>query len=141
MVRIIDIELHTAGSTRLTICVGRYALKLPRGRRGRVANYGERVEWTRASPERRKILCPLLWTAPFGLLNIMRRAIPMTEDERERLDIFDFPKWDYMPGGPSSPFEHKASDWGHFDGRLVALDYPAIDVERCGWRGRRQINP
>ena len=33
-----------------------------------------------------------------------------------------------MPGGPSSPLEHKASDWGNLDGRLVALDYPAIQL-------------
>jgi hypothetical protein len=131
---VICIKWHTAGTTRLTICVGRYALKLPRGQRGRVANYGERVEWKRATPERCKNLCPLLWAAPFGLLNVMRRAIPLTEDQRQHLHRIDgFPKWDYMPDGPSSPFEHKASDWGYLDGRLVALDYPAMEVERCGW--------
>jgi hypothetical protein len=129
-----DIKLHTAGTTRLTICMGRYALKFPRGLRGCVANYGERVEWKRATPERREKLCPLVWGAPFGLINIMRRAIPLTPEQHQELHRNDgFPKWDYMPRGPSSPFEHKQSDWGYLDGRPVALDYPAMDVERCGW--------
>ena len=72
----LDIEVHNAGTTRLTLCVGRYALKFSRGQRGRVANYGELVEWNRATPDRLRILCPLLWSAPFGLLNVMRRAVP-----------------------------------------------------------------
>ena len=57
---------------------------------------------------------------------VMRRAIPMTEDQRDALH--EFPVWDYAPGGPERPFENKASDWGYLDGRLVALDYPAGDV-------------
>jgi hypothetical protein len=132
---VLNVKLHTAGTTRLTICLGRYALKLPRGLLGCVANYGERVEWKRATPERRKMLCPLLWAAPFGLVNVMRRAIKLTWDEQQALlDNDGFPDWDYMPPGPSEPFEYKESDWGYLNGQLVALDYPARDVERIGWR-------
>ncbi len=131
---VFGIKWHAAGTTRLTLCVGRYALKLPRGLRGCVANYGEQVEWKRAANDRRATLCPMLWGAPFGLINIMKRAIPLTSEQHHELHRNDgFPKWDYMPGGPSSPFEHKQSDWGYLDGRLVALDYPAMDVERCRW--------
>jgi hypothetical protein len=43
----ISIEWQTSGTMRLTLCIGRYALKLPRGVLGCVANYGERVEWKR----------------------------------------------------------------------------------------------
>jgi len=121
--------LHTAGTTRITVCIGPYALKLPRSLRGLAANYGERIEWNRATPERRAIMCPLLWSAPYGLFNIMRRAEPLTREEQlVLLDAHAFPDWDYMPGGPSEPFEYKESDWGYVDGRLVALDYPAKDV-------------
>jgi hypothetical protein len=35
---------------------------------GRDADQRERIEWDRATPERREMLCPLLWTAPFGLV-------------------------------------------------------------------------
>jgi hypothetical protein len=118
------LTLHTAGTTRLTVCVGRYALKFGRWRRGRDANRREWIEWDRATPERREMLCPILWAAPFGLVNIMRRAVPLTRDDQlRRLATDDFPDWDYMPGGPKDPFEHKESDWGYLEGRLVALDY------------------
>lgn len=80
---------------------------------GCVANYGERVEWKRATPERRAFMCPLLWGAPFGLIAVMRRAVPLTREVQQALlDNEGFPDWDYMPGGPSDPFEHKESDWG-----------------------------
>ena len=40
--------------------------------------------------------------------------------------------WDYMPGEDSCPFEPKASDWGWFEGRMVALDYstPAWEADK-----------
>jgi hypothetical protein len=60
----------------------------------------------------------------------MAVATPLTEPEKEELiDSSGFPDWDYMPGEESEPFEYKASDWGWFNGRLVALDYstPAHD--------------
>jgi hypothetical protein len=38
--------LHRDGTTRLMLCVGRYALKLARGQQGRIANYDENVELT-----------------------------------------------------------------------------------------------
>jgi hypothetical protein len=40
------------------------------------------MEWGRATPERREMLCPILWTAPFGLINVTRRAIPLTSAAR-----------------------------------------------------------
>ena len=100
------IEWRTAGTTRLTLCVGRYALKFARSRRGREANERENIEWSRATPQRRLMLCPIVWAVPFGLLNIMPRAIPLTrQDQLHRLATHDFPDWDYMPGGPREPFE------------------------------------
>ena len=50
------------------------------------------------------MLCPLLWAAPSGLMNVMRRAIPLAREEQQTLRENDgFPDWDYMPGGPSGP--------------------------------------
>ena len=139
----ISIEWHTAGTMRLTLCIGRYALKLPRGVLGCVANYGERVEWKRATPERRAILCPLLWGAPFGLINVMRRAIPLTSEQLQaHWDNGNLPDWNYMPGEPDCPFEYrKPSNWGYLDRREhpVALDYSAVDVFNR-WDGIDAIN-
>jgi hypothetical protein len=39
-----------------------------------------------------------------------------------------FFKVGYTPDGPSSSLEHKASNWEYLDGRLAALDYPAIQL-------------
>jgi hypothetical protein len=104
-------EWHSAVTTRLTLCVGRYAFKFARSRRGRDANQRERLG--RAKRERHEMLCPILWAAPFGLVNIMRRAVPLAREEQlRRLANDGFPDWDYMPPGPSEPFEYKESDWG-----------------------------
>jgi hypothetical protein len=76
------------------------------------------------------MLCPVLWSAG-GWLIVMATATPLTEDEKDELiDSDGFPDWDYIPGEDSEPFEYKASDWGWFEGRLVALDYltPAFDT-------------
>jgi hypothetical protein len=35
-----------------------------------------------------------------------------------------------MPGEDSCPFQPKASDWGWFEGRVVALDYSTPASER-----------
>ena len=76
------------------------------------------------------MLCPILWAAPIGLVNIMRRAVSLAREERlHRLANDGFPDWDYMPPGPSEPFEYKESDWGYLDGRLVSLDYVGASAE------------
>jgi hypothetical protein len=77
-------------------------------------------------------LCPVLWVSRNGAVQIMRAAEPLTEmmsyDEYgEAVDA-----WDYMPGEDECPFEPKASDWGWFEGRRVALDYSTPAWGR-GW--------
>jgi hypothetical protein len=119
------VEIHAAGTTRLTVCVCRWALKCPKGRKGREANRRERDAWLNATPTNKKILCPIILAAPFGLLVVMRRAVPLTEEEAAELRATrGLPEWDSVLGDPS-PLEPKASDWGRIDGKLVALDYGA----------------
>jgi hypothetical protein len=114
------------GSTRVTLCVGRYAIKIAKGGRGRVCNEFESALWTRTTETRRKMLCPILAIMPFGIAVVMPRARPLTEDEKNYLiETDDFPDWDYVPPDETAPFEYKASDWGRLGGRLVALDYSA----------------
>jgi hypothetical protein len=53
----------------------------------------------------------------------MRAAEPLTDmmSLDDHIEVVE--AWDYMPGEESCPFEPKASDWGWFKGRRVALDY------------------
>jgi hypothetical protein len=114
------------GTTRVTLCVGRYAIKIAKGPRGSICNEFESALWTRTTETRRKMLCPILATMPFGIAVVMPWARPLTENEKNYLIKTDgFPDWDYVPPDETAPFEYKASDWGWLDGRLVALDYSA----------------
>ena len=60
-------EWHSAVTTRLTLCVGRYAFKFARSRRGRDANQRERLK-SRAKRERHEMLCPYFGPHRLGSL-------------------------------------------------------------------------
>ena len=110
----------------MTLCVGRYAIKIAKSARGRACNRYESDLWKRTTEARRKMLCPIQVMLPFGLAVVMPTARPLTEDEKTYLiDTDGFPDWDYVPPDETAPFEYKASDWGRLNGRLVALDYSA----------------
>lgn len=110
----------------MTVCVGRYAIKIAKGARGRTCNRYESDLWKRTTDARRKMLCPIHTILPFGIAVVMPKAQPLTENEKKLLiDTDGFPDWDYVPPDESAPFEYKASDWGRLNDRLVALDYSA----------------
>jgi hypothetical protein len=114
------------GTTRVTLSVGPYAIKIAKSRRGRTCNEFESALWSRTTEARRKMLCPIFATLPFGIALVTPRARPLTEDEKNHLiDTDGFPDWDYVPPDETEPFEYKASDWGWLGSRLVALDYSA----------------
>jgi hypothetical protein len=108
------------------LCLGPYAIKIAKGERGRRCNRFEAALWKRTTEVRRRMLCPILATIPFGFALVMMRATPISEEEKDHLiDTNGFPDWDYVPPDEPAPFEYKASDWGRLEGRLVALDYSA----------------
>ena len=118
------------GTTRAVLCVGPYAIKFAKGKRGRRCNAYEAALWAKTTDVRRSMLCPIIAALPYGLAIVMRRAAPLSEAEKDYLIETDgFPDWDYVPPDDTAPFEYKASDWGRLEGRLVALDYsaPALD--------------
>lgn len=69
------------------------------------------------------MLCPALWLSPFGLLLIQAAASPLKEmmSLEEYLELAS--KWRGFPDYEEDTFEPKASDWGWYEGRIVALDY------------------
>ena len=118
------------GTTRRVLVIWPFAFKFARRFHGKACNLYEADCYRTSTPRNRENLCPVVWCSPKGLLLIQRSARPLTRaEQQERLkSVNGFPDWDYMPGGPEGPFEHKESDWGWYKGRLVALDYstPAI---------------
>jgi hypothetical protein len=113
------------------IVVGRFAFKFARNNRGRASNLYEATLYRNVNATRRALLCPVLWVSRNGAVQIMWAAVPLTEMMTfdEYGEVVD--AWDYMPGEDSCPFEPKASDWGWFEGRRVALDYstPAWEAD------------
>jgi hypothetical protein len=110
---------------RPVIVIGPVALKFARNKEGRACNRYEADLYRNTTPRRRAVLCPVVWASAGGLLLIMRAAVPLSAmmNLEEYLELAE--EWDYMPGEDSCPFEPKASDWGWFKGRCVALDYSA----------------
>lgn len=113
------------------IVVGRFALKFARNARGRASNLYEAKLYRSVNATRRALLCPVLWVSRNEVVQIMRAATPMADmmSLDEYMDVAEV--WDKMPGEDSCPFEPKASDWGWFEGRMVALDYstPAWEAD------------
>ena len=137
------------GATRAVVLIGRLALKIAIGERGRRCNRFEADLYGRVNSQRREMPCPVIWCSPAGRLLIARRADrELTEEEKVSfMDTDRFPDWDYMPpNDEGQPFEFKASDWGWLDGRLVAVDYSAPALfensavdEMSGFRVRLRV--
>src|SRR5262249_31638358 len=95
------------GTTRVVLCLGPYAVKIAEGTRGRRCDVFEAYQWKRTTEVRRRMLCPVLATMPFGVALVMKRAKPLSEEEKEHLiDVDGFPDWDYVPPDETAPFEY-----------------------------------
>lgn len=116
MTRYPQIKLCRNGVTRIVLLIGPWAVKLPRfdlgwrmGLRGLLCNMTERE----GASLRLDSLCPLVFAAPGGWLNVMKRARPLTDDE-----------WLHgVPNVKEWPIERKRDNWGMIGGRIVAVDY------------------
>lgn len=118
------IRVSKAGSMRSpVIIIGQFAFKFARNRQGRDSNLYEAKLYRSVNPTRRALLCPVLWVSRNGAVQIMRAAKPLTNMMTldQYMEVVNI--WDYMPGEDGCPFEPKASDWGWYEGRRVALDY------------------
>lgn len=112
------------GATRAVFLVGRYAFKVPFAFSwkhfllGLIANMQE-VSFGRAKwPE----LCPLVWWLPAGLLVVMRRAEPLTDEQWTAFEPTISDGW-LVGDEYYVPCEPKMDSFGMIDGRIVALDY------------------
>lgn len=115
-------EWNRQGVTREVILTRRFAFKIPRmvyGWRmflcGLLANMQEREFGRLKWPE----LCPVVFSVPGGWLVVMRRALPLTDDEWFSFDPIPFCQQAHRP----LPVEHKRDSFAKIDGRIVAIDY------------------
>jgi len=119
-----------SGSTRITICIWRWAFKVPNFRwgwkiflQGLMANMEER-EWQHYGAETAMAkLCVTLWGVPGGFLNCFPRAQPLTPVEFA--DHYQ-ESWCYhVLGGEryDLPVEPKPDSFGWVNGRILAIDY------------------
>jgi hypothetical protein len=105
------------------IVVGPLAFKLARNERGRASNLYEAKLYRSSNETRRALLCPVLWVSRKGAVLMMRAAEPLTDKMSLEEYLEMGARWDARLGEDGCPFESKASDWGWFKGRKVALDY------------------
>lgn len=116
------LALRRDGITREVLLLGQCAIKIPKCSygwsyflRGLLANMQEKAFSDAAWPE----LCPVVFALPGGWLNVMRRAVEMTDAEFESFDYNAFVEHvDY-----TVPAERKSSSFGWLDGRPVVIDY------------------
>lgn len=111
------------GTHRLTLLIGRWALKVPHLRswrmflQGLLGNMQERDFSTLSSDK----LCPIVLSLPGGFLNVMPRCNPVTETAWENLDA-EFFQYDDTHDCPL-PVECKRDSFGVLNGRVVCVDY------------------
>jgi len=68
----------------------------------------------------RELLCPIVFAVPGGWLNVMSRAVPLTDVQAEAFDPLAILEQNDALAIPAEP---KASSFGMLDGRLVIVDY------------------
>lgn len=116
-------KLIRHGITRDVLLIGKYALKFPSVkyrlryfRKGMTANQIENLLWRRFSKWGYTItsqLCPSLWCAPLGLLQVQLRADPLGREPGPKEQVVLW-KWST---------DHKAENYGLLNGRVVCIDY------------------
>ena len=142
-------EIDGKGYTRFVVLIGKYAFKLPvirkiysrpgagaflRGLQSNKQEYSfSKEKWTG--------LCPVRLYVPGGVLIVMDRADPLSQEEWRNFDYKKFVAQGNeialrkleLHGGDASrftepeymliPSENKIDSFGNINGRLVAIDY------------------
>ena len=111
------------GTTRITFLVGNYAIKIPildhweSFLEGLLGNMNE-TRFTRIFTE---AFCPVVFSLPYGFLNIMKHVQPLTEQD---FLCFDYHYWcNYQFKYQIVFVKHKQDSFGWLDGKIVACDY------------------
>lgn len=103
------------GYTRLVLCVGPWAVKIPRIRRPRIGLECNREE-IRVSRETALGICPVLWSGLWGAVVVMPRCRILTHEEwqSEGLD---------SEAAEMFYDDSKPDNFGYYRGAVVLVDY------------------
>lgn len=112
------------GSTRTVLLMGKYALKIPSTVEYRLFLLGllgnlQEKRFSDSDPR----LCPVIFSMPFGLMNIMPRARKLSRDEFFALDYKAFVDSSNGQYSISDMTERKMDTFGWLNGRIVVVDY------------------
>lgn len=118
----------TSGATRFVLLTQHRVIKLPRWSswrsflNGLLANMQE-AEFSRAFPDDDR-LCPVQFALPLGLLVVMPRATPLTDEEFDANESHLHASFAVSAAGSFVvPVEWKPSSFGWLDGEITAIDY------------------
>lgn len=111
------VAVPKGGINRAVLLIGPLAVKVPRPRSWREFYYGCLNNINEARFSHQPGACPVLWCAPGGFVSVMRRAIPLTDDEFHALDHAEFCRKSNLV------IEAKRDSYGTLNGEVVAVDY------------------
>lgn len=122
-----SMKINLMGCTRIVFIFKKIVIKIPNFTvqwdhflKGLLANMNEGDTWEWNSGQYEKgyshLLCPVVWRSWGGWVLVMRRAVPLTIEDWEKLD--DFTEWkEHFPG------DLTISNFGYYEGRVVKIDY------------------
>lgn len=115
-----------SGTTRWVILTKKYAIKIPRPCSWRAFFWGMLANdmETKLTYLQDSRLCPVLFALPWGLLTVMPRCLPITDEQWAMLDPKDLET--FCDGDESAwtlPIECKQSSFGWLNETIVAVDY------------------
>lgn len=111
------------GSSRITLIIWKYAIKIPRITHyisflnGLKANYNEKQWYESFKSEK---LCPILFSLPLGIILVMPKVQILSNSEFN--EIYNENDW-YLDNEIKIPVEPKNDSFGYYGGKLVCVDY------------------
>ncbi len=108
------------GCHRLVLILNKIVIKFPNPRyywKWFIKGFKGNIQETQLSKMGNKHLCPILFSAPFGLFLIMKKAKSLTSSDLE-IDLYNF-----MEINNITSAENKMESFGWLNNRLVCIDY------------------
>lgn len=116
-------KINRQGTTRIVFVFNQFVVKIPNILDGwELFIYGllANMQESRFGKLAWHDLCPVLWAFPGGWFIVMPKARMLTREEYFAFDVDGFLEEGRF--GPL-PAEKKMNSFGHYDGRIVAVDY------------------